>query len=158
MNYFACFFLLCIGIFYDRLNSISREDFFFTKYIVIKNPSLAKILVSGLIVIKRGKVQKNKHRERISVCGIILYIISTVLALILLLCYVLKSDFIEVITPIFAVNLFINITIDNINKLPYVVKEAKYKKLVKFSYILLCAFIACFSLLILIGSLGLILK
>ncbi len=155
-DYFACFFLLLIGLFYARLNSISRDDFFFKKYIVIKNIFLSKILVSSSILIKRGRVQKNKHRERISVCGIVLYTISLSLALLLLACYLLKSDYIEVLKPIFAVNLFINIIIDTINRMPYILKEAKHKKVVKFSYILLCVFMSLVSLIVFIGALGLI--
>lgn len=155
-NYFACFFLLLIGLFYARLNSISREDFFFKKYIVIKNNFLSKVLVSGSILIKRGRVQKNKHRERISVCGIVLYSLSLILTFLLLMCYFLESNYIEVLKPIFAVNLFINIIIDTINRMPYILKEAKHKKAVKFSYILLCVFMSLVSLIILIGAFGLI--
>lgn len=156
MDYFAPFFLLLISLFYARLNSISREDFFFTKYIIIKNKTLAEILISGSILIKKGKVQKNEHRERISVCGIVLYAISIILTLILLLCYILKSDFIEFLKPISAVNLFLNIIIDTINRMPYIVNQAKHKKIVKASYILLCVFMSLVCLLVFIGAIGLL--
>ena len=58
MDYFAPFFLLLISLFYARLNSISREDFFFTKYIIIKNKTLAEILISGSILIKKVRFKK----------------------------------------------------------------------------------------------------
>lgn len=156
MDYFAPFFLLLISLFYARLNSISRKDFFFTKHIIIKNKTFAEILVSGSILIKRGKVQKNKHRERMSVCGAVLYAISITLSLLLLICYAFKSDFIEFLKPISAVNLFLNIIIDTINRMPYIVNEAKHKKIVKASYILLCVFMSLVCLLVFIGAFSLL--
>ncbi|MEE1502674.1 MAG: hypothetical protein UGF89_00310 [Acutalibacteraceae bacterium] len=91
-----------------------------------------------------------------SVCGAVLYAISITLSLLLLICYAFKSDFIEFLKPISAVNLFLNIIIDTINRMPYIVNEAKHKKIVKASYILLCVFMSLVCLLVFIGAFSLL--
>ncbi len=139
-TYFTSPCLLLVCIFYTRLNSVYHPDLLFKKYVVLRNSTLSKILVSGLISLN-FKGQKNESREKISIVGIILYITTGISFVFYLICLYLGSEFLASSDSFVVSNLFIALLIDLLNSFPIRYGKVKYKKLICFVGTLICILI-----------------
>lgn len=136
MDYFKelftspCLLLGCI--FYARLNSVYHPDLLFKKHIVLKNSRLSKILVSGVIMLDFNKSIKNEHREKMSVAGIILYIVIGISFIFWLICLFLGTEFLGSSDSFVVSILFLAFLIDLLNSFSVHPDKSIGKKLIYF--------------------------